>query len=203
MSQTSNGAAIPFGLGDVTVEAGDHIANFCRGEAEMLGVLGPYVAEGIRRGERCAVISSPETAERLREWLRSRDLDPAAAQEAGQLIFHPGEATAADMETLFKRMDAESKDAGYKFVRLAGDGGWALAGKASTDEMLRWEALYDKMAGGWQILALCQFDMTKFGGDVVMDALRSHPLTIVGQTVLHNPFYTRPEVILQELAGRE
>ncbi len=133
MSQTGNASMIPFGLSDVTVEAGDHIANFYRGEAEMLSVLGPYVAEGIRRGERCAVISSPETAERLRKWLRSRDINPGAAQEAGQLIFHPGEATAADMRVMFERMDAESKDVGYKFVRLAGDGGLALAGKASTD----------------------------------------------------------------------
>ena len=168
----------------------------------MLGVLGPYVAEGIRRGEKCAVISSPETAEGLREWLRSRDLDPAAAQEAGQLMFHPGEATAAGMRAMFKRMDAESRDAGYKFVRLAGDGGWALAGRASTSEMLHWEALYDQLSGGWQILALCQFDMTRFGGDVVMDALRSHPLTVVGQAVLRNPFHTSPEVLLEELAGR-
>ncbi len=68
--------------------------------------------------------------------------------------------------------------------------------------MLRWEALYDQLSGEWQILALCQFDMTRFGGDVVMDALRSHPLTVVGQTVLHNPYHTRPEVILQELAER-
>ena len=201
MSSTGNGA-IPFGLRDVTVQAGDHIANFYRGDAEMLGVLGPYVAEGLRRGERCAVISSPATAERLREWLRSRDLDPAAAQESGQLIFHPGEATAADMRALFERLDAESRDAGYKFVRVAGDGGWALDGRASTEEMLRWEALYDQLSGDWQILALCQFDMTRFGGDVVMDALRSHPLTVVGQAVLRNPYHTRPEVILQELAER-
>ncbi len=107
MSEAGNDA-IPFGLKDVTVQAGDHIANFYRGDAEMLSVLGPYIAEGLRRGERCAVISSPETAERLREWLKSRDLDPAAAQESGQLIFHPGEATAGDMRALFESLDGES-----------------------------------------------------------------------------------------------
>ena len=202
MSQTGNASMIPFGLDDLAVQAGDHIAHFYRGDAEMFGVLGPYVAEGIRGGERCAVISGPETADRLREWLRSRDLNPAAAQQTGQLIFHPVEATAADMRAVFERMDAGSRDAGYKFVRLAGDGGWALDGRASTGEMLRWEALYDQLSSGWQILALCQFDMARFGGDEVMDALRSHPLTVVGQTALHNPYYTRPEVILQELAER-
>ena len=106
------------------------------------------------------------------------------------------------MRAMFERIEAESLEAGYKFVRLAGDGGWALAGGTSTGEMMRWEALYDQLSTGWQILALCQFDLTRFGGDVVMDTLRSHPLTVVGQTVLHNPFYTRPEILLQELESR-
>lgn len=202
MSQTDNGAVVPLGLGNVTVEVGDHIAHFYRGEEEMFGVLGPYAAEGIRRGDRCAVISSPETADRLREWLTSRGIDAAGAQNSGQLMFHPGEATAADMRAVFERIEAESLDAGYNFVRLAGDGGWALAGSTSTGEMLRWETLYDQLSGGWQILALCQFDLTRFGGDVVMDALRSHPLSVVGQAVLRNPFYTRAEVLLQELERR-
>jgi hypothetical protein len=193
---------IPPGIGNATVGVGDHIAHFYRGEAEMFGVLGPYVAQGITRGDKCAVISSPETADRLREWLASRGLDVAGALKAGQLIFHPGEATVADMQAMFERVEAEALDTGHKFVRLIGDGGWALAGRTSTSEMLRWEALYDQLSRDWQILALCQFDLTRFGGDVVMDALRSHPLTVVGQAVLRNPFYTRPEDLLQELERR-
>jgi hypothetical protein len=108
-----------------------------------------------------------------------------------------------DMRALVSRVEAESLGERYPFVRWAGDGGWALAGETSVCEMLRWEALYDKVSGDWQILALCQFDMTCFGGDVVMDALRSHPLCIIGEALIPNPFHVSADQLLAELSERD
>ena len=194
---------IPLGFGDVTASVGDHIGHFYRGSDQMFSVLGPYVAEGLRRGERCVVISSPDTADQLREWLKELGLNADDACKEGQLFLHPGLATQSDMRALVSRVEAESRDEGYKFVRWAGDAGWALAGKTSVCEMLRWEALYDKVSRDWQILALCQFDLTQFGGDVVMDALRSHPLCIMGDVLIPNPFHVSPDKLLQELSERD
>lgn len=191
--------AIPLGLGEVTAEAGDHIAHFYRGESEMMTVLGPYVAEGIRRRDKCLVICNPEAADKLRESLSMRGLDAASAEQSSQLVFHPGEPTRFAMRALFERVETQSRDGGYELVRVGGDGGWALAGRTSTSEMLEWEALYDEAWGGNRhFLALCQFDLTRFGGDVVMDALRSHPLTVIGQTIHGNPFHVRAEALLAE-----
>ena len=202
MAKRSNGTSVPLGFGDATASIGDHIAHFYRGEAEMFGVVGPYIAEGIRRGDKCVFISSPPAAAQLREWLGSHSIDAAAAEKIGQLILHAGEATVADLQVMFERVEAGALKDGYKFVRLAGDGGWALAGGTSVPEMLHWEALYDEVSAGWQMLALCQFDLTLFGGDVVMDALRAHPLCIMGQVLLRNPLHVEPQALLQELAGR-
>ena len=202
MANRSNGSVIPLGFAGATASVGDHIAHFYRGEAEMFGVVGPYFAEGIRRGDKCAFVSSPPAAEQLREWLASQGIDVAAAERAGQLLLHPGEATVADMQAMFERLEAGARKDGYNFVRLAGDGGWALAGRAPVPEMLQWEALYDEVSAGWQMLALCQFDLTLFGGDVVMDALRAHPLCVMGQVLLRNPLHVEPQTLLQELAAR-
>ena len=193
---------IPLGFGGSTAAVGDHIAHFYRGEAEMFSVPGPYIAAGLERDERCAVICSPDSAVNFRAWLDARGLDAAAAEGSGRLFLHPGEASSDDMRTLFDRVVADSEDAGYPFVRLAGDGGWALAGRATAAEMLRWEALYDEVSDGWPILALCQFDLTRFGGDVVMDAIRSHPLCIMGEVLVHNAMHTDPTELLEELAER-
>ena len=199
----ANGTDVPLGFGGVTASVGDHIAYFYRGPDQMFGVLGPYVAEGISQGNKCVVISSPDVADQLYEWLTSKGINAAEARKVGQLFLHPGEATMDDMRTMVDLVETQSLNAGYKFVRWAGDGGWALAGRTSVSEMLRWEALYDKVSSDWQILALCQFDMTKFSGDVVMDALRSHPLCIMGQVLVPNPFHLSPETLLQELSERE
>ncbi|MFQ6114669.1 MAG: MEDS domain-containing protein [bacterium] len=199
----SGRTSVPLGFGNITACIGDHIAHFYRGTNQMLSVLGPYVAEGIRRGEKSVVISSPDVAEKLYEWLGSEGLDIPEARKSKQLICHSGEPTSNGMRTFVDRMLEDASSAGYKFIRWAGDGGWALAGKTTINEMLSWEALYDKISVNWPILALCQFDLAQFRGDAVMEALRSHPLCIIGQHLVPNPFHISPEALLQELKKRE
>lgn len=191
---------IPLGFGGISVAIGDHIGHFYRGFHQRFSVLGPYVAEGLRRRDKCVVISSPEIAEQLRQWLESRGLDATGAGREGLLVLHPGEATKEEMKALAERIEAESLTAGHRFVRWAGDMAWGMAGKTSVSEMLRWEALYDQCSTGWQICALCQFDLTQFGGDVVMYALRSHPLCIMGQALVPNPLHIPPETLLAQLS---
>lgn len=137
MTEPAATPTVPLGFGGVTASANDHIAHFYRGEAEMFEVLGPYIAEGLRRGEHCAAICSPAAADGLRRWLADANLDPAAAEREGRLVVHHGEASAQEMAELFERLHSETGAAGYPFLRLAGDGGWALARDTSTSEMLR------------------------------------------------------------------
>ena len=202
-TKDGNDIRIPLGFGDVTSSVGDHIAHFYRGASQMFNVLGPYVAEGIRRGDKCVVISSPEVADQLLEWLESKGVDPETARKNGQLFLHAGETSQDARRALVDQVEKESLNAGYQFVRWAGDGSWALAGKTSVHEMLCWEALYDKVSADWNILALCQFDLMQFSGDVVMDALRSHPLCIMGDVLVPNPFHVSPDTLLKELTDRE
>jgi hypothetical protein len=192
--------SIPLGFGGVSAAAGDHIAHFYRGADQRFSVLGPYIATGLQRGDRCIVISSPDVADDLRDWLAARDLDAGKAEADGRLILHPGKATKEDMQDLAARVHDEAHAAGHPFVRWAGDGGWALADKMSVHDMLHWEALYDKCSTDWDILALCQFDQTMFSGNVLMDALRSHPYCVMGQVVVPNPFHTAPDALLEELS---
>ncbi len=195
--------AVPLGFGSVIASVGDHIAHFYHGSSQMFNILEPYVAEGIRRGDKCVVISSPDVGEKLQNRLSSYKIDVEQVSKTGQLVLHPGESNQESMRSLVERIEDESLNAGYKFVRWVGDGGWALAGRISVHEMLCWEALYDKVSRNWKMLALCQFDLQQFNGDVVMDALRSHPLCIMGETLVPNPFHVSPGILLQELSERE
>lgn len=197
---TTEETAVPLGFGNATASVGDHIAHFYKGADQRFRVLGPYIAAGLRRGDRCAFISSPEAAAQLRAWLCDDGVDAEAACASGQLILHPGEATEEDMRRLAERIDAEARDTGHPFVRWAGDGGWALESEISVCEMLRWEALYDKHSTDWEMLAMCQFDLTVFSGEVIMDALRSHPLCVMGEVAVPNPFHTGPEELLAALS---
>lgn len=194
---------VPLGFGGVEAEVGDHIAHFFRGDSQRFAVLGPYVEAGLRRGERCVFIAPPDVGEQLCEWLANREVDPDAARARDRLILHPGEATEEDMKRLADRVDATAREEDESLVRWAGDGEWALEQEISVCEMLRWEALYDKHATDWALLALCQFDLTTFESDIIMDALRTHPYCVMGDVVVPNPFHESPDVVRKELSECE
>ena len=201
MAPTTTNGHVPLGLADAVVDVGAHIAHFYRGEAEMFTVVGPYLAAGLRAGEKCAFISSPETATGLRSWLEDQGCDARKAEQTGQLALFAGQATADDMRQMFEGLIADTELVGDDVIRLAGDGGWALA-RSTSGEMLRWETLYDSISEGWPMIALCQFDLTRFAGDVVIDALRAHPLCIMGTVLVPNSLHEDPARLLEELAER-
>jgi len=36
---------------------------------------------------------------------------------------------------------------------------------------------------------VCVYDLAKFGGDTVVDIMRTHPMIIIGGILQHNPFF--------------
>lgn len=195
--------SVPLGFGEVTATVGDHIAHFFRGESQRFSVLGPYVEQGLRRGERCVFISRPETGEALCDWLSGQGIDADAARANDRLLLDPGRDSEEDMKRLADHLDETAREDEEPLVRWAGDGAWALDREMTVHEMLHWEALYDKHATDWRMLALCQFDLSVFESDVMMDALRTHPYCVMGEVVVPNPFHESPEAVRKDLAARD
>jgi hypothetical protein len=193
--------AVPLGFGDVSADVGDHIAHFFRGNDQRFSVLGPYIETGLRRGDRCVFVAAPSVGDALCDWLADRGLDAEAAQTNDRLLLHPGTDTMEDMKRLVERIDAEARaDANEQpFVRWSGDGTWVLDRDLTVCEMLRWEALYDEHTADWRMLALCQFDLTVFESDIMMDALRTHPYCVMGDVVVPNPFHESPDAVRRTL----
>jgi hypothetical protein len=49
---------------------------------------------------------------------------------------------------------------------------------------------------------ICAYDLSKFSASVVMDALRTHPVVIIGGMLQENPFFIPPDQFLLELRER-
>ncbi len=47
------------------------------------------------------------------------------------------------------------------------------------------------------------YDTAKFGGDMIVDIVRTHPVVLVGGVLQENPFYVPPDEFLAELRSRE
>lgn len=126
-----------------------------------------------------------------------------AALSSGQFVLHEGVNSVEAAEEIFSELITDAEASKYRLVRHAGDMGWGLTKMPSTGELMKWEATYGlHFAPRYPLIALCQYDLRLFGGEVVLDALKTHPLCIVGELVQENPFYTAPAKFLDELAMR-
>lgn len=68
----------------------------------------------------------------------------------------------------------------------------ALNEPAERAEFLRYEARLNEVIPGYPQVILCLYDLERFGADVLMDALRTHPMVIVDGMVHDNPYYIEP-----------
>jgi hypothetical protein len=49
---------------------------------------------------------------------------------------------------------------------------------------------------------ICTYNLAKFGGDTVIDIMRTHPMIIIGSILQQNPFLVPSEEFLRELRDR-
>jgi hypothetical protein len=48
---------------------------------------------------------------------------------------------------------------------------------------------------------LCTYDLTKFGGEIVIDVMRTHPEIIIDGILQKNSFFIPPDEFLRELGS--
>ena len=189
-----------FGLPDIYVDIGAHIAHFFRGEQERLSVLLPFIQAGLEAGDQCCLITESAASPMIQEHLGELGVDVAAALASGQLLVSEGGSNEQEMSAMFDSVISGAKVAGREVIRIGGDMTWALSKMPSSEKLLEWEAFYDTHVGPRaNFIALCQYDHTRFGGSAIMCALETHPLSIIGNVVQQNPFYRDPEEVLREL----
>ena len=200
-SDTGTGDQVFFGLPDVYVDKGAHVAHFFQGDQERVNVLAPYLRAGLESGDQCILVTEASASPIVRDSLKELGVDVEAALASGQLLVSDGGSSVDEMSSMFDAVIASSKSAGREVIRIGGDMTWALGKLPTTEKLLEWEAFYDKYVGPRaNFVALCQYDQSRFGGSAIMWALQTHPLSIIGSIVQENPFYRDPSEVLQELA---
>ena len=191
-SGRSRRRAIPLGFGGITARVGDHIAHFYDTSEQQIRVLGPFIATGLRNGDRC-VSCAPRPIRGLRKWLTSEGIRPEKVKESRQFLITTGSATARTQGKLITVVDRETEADSYPLLRLAGDGCGIIGDGEPPAELLRWELVYDNsFARRRPVIGLCQYDLKRFRGDTIISLLRLHPLCIVGDQLIRNPFYAPP-----------
>lgn len=185
---------VSLGFGNLYASVGDHVGHFYQTTEEWREIVVSYYKVGLESGEKCVYFtSSARQREELQEALGIAGVQVEAAAASGQLMLHEAKNVAEDRQHALAGALAEVN--GFRLLRSGGDMTW-------TETLMEWET-HINMVETPRAVFLCQYDLTAFNGNGVMDALRTHPVCIVANVIHQNPYYENPEVFLQGLHRRD
>jgi hypothetical protein len=79
---------------------------------------------------------------------------------------------------------------------------WAIGDQSRIENVIEFESRVNNLWSSHDDAVICTYHLGKFGGDTVIDILRTHPMVIIGGILLHNPFFAPPEEFLREYRQR-
>ncbi len=132
---------------------GNHVCVFYRTADALREVLIPYLAEGLRRGERCLCAQNPDLCKQIIYDLRFLGIDTDGAIRRGALevhtvdeVYFPNKKFEPEkmIELLLRSME-EAWRSGFTALRTAGELSWAAEGRAECDQLLSYEKLVEQI----------------------------------------------------------
>ncbi len=96
------------------------------------------------------------------------------------------------------------KEQGYRRIRFVTHIEWALEDRPGVDGLLEYEASANLVP--FEDPVVCAYGLGKFGGDVVVEIMRTYPVIIIGGILQENPFFPRASLPCREKdlsAGRQ
>jgi hypothetical protein len=193
------------------LDEGMHICTFFCTSAERYRVLIPFIREGMEQGDRALHIVNPSVRSEHAQRIAEAGIDAARAEVEGQLEIigwdeaplRGGSFNQSAMLSLLPAVLNDGRTRGFPVTRFIADMAWVLNDPGALDRLLEFECRVNLALPKAGDIVICAYDLDKFGAGIVIDALRTHPIVLIGGIVQRNPFYVPPEELLQELNERE
>ena len=192
-------------LGDVR-----HVCAFFNSDDEEYGVLLPFIKDGFECGDKAVHVINPGQHHNHLQRLAAAGIDAAAAQHSGQFelrtntetYLRDGHFDQDRMLEVFERLASGNATGGFPLSRIVCHMEWAAEGRSHVDDLIEFESRVNDVWRRHDDAVICTYDLANFGGDTVIDIMRTHPMIIIGGILQHNPFFVPPEEFLRELRER-
>jgi hypothetical protein len=187
-----------------------HICAFFHSLDEQHRVLGSFIKDGLDRGDKAFHLVDPALREDHLGRLAEAGINVKEALGTGQLEVRPwqdgplrsGRFNQDTWLASFEQVLQSGPAAGYRQTRFLADMKWALVDLPGVGDLIEFETMVNYVVAKYEDAVICAYDLSKFGGSVVMDALRTHPVVIMGGLLLENPFFVPPDQFLLEIRER-
>jgi hypothetical protein len=201
-------APIPF-AGSQLCQA-RHVCAFFNNDDEAYRVLLPFIKGGFECGDKAVHVVNPGQRPGHLQRLTAAGIDPIEAQQRGQLELRTNaEAYLRDgrfdpdrMLEVFERLAGGSAAEGFPISRIVCQMDWAADDQSHIDKLVEFESRVNDVWDRHDDAVICVYNLAKFGGDTVVDMMRTHPMIIIGGILQANPFFVPPQQFLRELRER-
>jgi hypothetical protein len=187
-----------------------HVCAFFYSPEEEYRVLLPFVKEGLEQGDKgFHIFDRSQHPAHLRR-LQDGGIDVDRAQHSGQLEVRSWEewylqGGKFDYHVVFDTFrDAlnTSRSQGFHITRFVAHPEWIVQAWPGASDWVEFESLLTGVLATFDDVVVCTYDLARYGGRIIMDVLRIHPVVIIGGRLHENPFYDPPEEVLPELRVR-
>jgi hypothetical protein len=184
-----------------------HICAFFNSTAEEHRVLRSFIKDGFDRGDKAFHLVNPELREDHLKRLADAGINVQEAMHTGQLEVRPWQdgplhGGRFDQDTWivsFEKVLQSGPAAGYAQTRFLAHMEWALVDLPGIGDLIEFETRVNYVVPKYDDIVICAYDLSKFSASVVMDALRTHPVVIIGGILQKNPFFIPPDQFLLEI----
>jgi len=106
------------------------------------------------------------------------------------------------MLAAFEQMASGNAKGGFPLSRICCRMDWVVGDRSCVDDVVEFESRVNDIWRRHDDAVICTYHLGKFGGDTVIDIMRTHPMIIIGGILQRNPFFVPPEEFLPELRER-
>ncbi len=205
---TTSASPIPF----AGSELGDsrHVCAFFSNDDEKYRVLLPFIKDGFTCGDKAIHVVNPERRDDHLQRLAAAGIDLATAERKRQLelrtntdaYLRDGRFDQDRMLEVFEELASANVREGFPVSRIVCQMDWAAEDRSQIDDLVEFESRVNHVWRRHDDAVICVYDLRRFGGETVVDMMRTHPMIIVGGVLHRNPFYIPPEEFLAELRAR-
>jgi MEDS: MEthanogen/methylotroph, DcmR Sensory domain len=204
------GVSAPISLAGSQLGQTRHVCAFFNNDEEEYRTLLPFIKDGLKCGDRAIHVLNPEQHQDHLQRLTAAGIDPAVAQQSGQLelrtnteVYLPdGRFDQDRMLEVFEQLASGNDKRGFAQSRICCRMDWAVENRSHIDDVIEFESRVNDVWLRHDDAVICTYRLDRFGGDAVIDIMRTHPMVIIGGILQQNPFFVPPDEFLRDFRQR-
>jgi MEDS: MEthanogen/methylotroph, DcmR Sensory domain len=203
--------AAPIVFGGSQLAETRHVCAFFNSDEEEYRVLLPFIKDGFECGHKAIHVVNPQQRSEHLQRLVAAGIDPEGAERTGQFelrtnretYIRDGRFDQDRMLQTFEQIASGNAPGGFPLSRIVCRMDWAAEGQSYIKDLIEFESRVNDIWEHHDDAVICTYHLGQFGGDTVIDIMRTHPMVIIGGILQRNPFFVPPAEFLREIRERQ